>query len=91
MIASDADRLRWYHTQENVDAADAYIQALVDAAPPLKPWQVDRLRALGLTFRAAPVVDEPPAAAGQAATPQTCTTPPVPALPAPDATGVQAA
>lgn len=67
MIASDADRLRWYGSAERVAAADAYIQALADAAPPLTPGQKARLRVLlarpTTTQPAAPPTNVEPAAA----------------------------
>lgn len=46
MVAPDTDRLRWYRTQANIDAADAYIAALVAEAPPLTAGQKARLRVL---------------------------------------------
>ncbi len=67
MVASDADRLRWYGSAKAVDASNAYIAALVAEAPPLTQEQKTRLRVL-MRGRAGPSNPQPaPAPTAQAA------------------------
>lgn len=46
MPASRADQLRWYRTQANYEASEAYLDKLVAEAPPLTADQRARLSVL---------------------------------------------